>query len=347
MKKRGKGIAGCMYSLTVMNAPNPCSAYVQMREDGSVNVQTGACDIGQGSNTALGMMVAEALSVPFEKVNVYSADTAATPYDFGTLSSRVTYTGGRAVLAACDQVRDILFQAAAGELHTRVDRLYLEEGMIKDKYDSHKQLPVAAAAAISQFVRRKLPMGMGEFYPFNIPVDSDGHGEPSDSYYYHATVAEVEVGTETGEVEVKKLYTAVDCGKAINPLIVEGQVEGGAVQAMGWALREDMYPYATGSEAESEDFNPDFRPLNLSDYAIATTLDVPEIVGDYVETHEGEGPYGAKAAGEICANTAAPAIVNAIHDAVGIWITDLPATPDKVLRMLQEQERETGGACHG
>lgn len=346
MKKFGKGIAGCMYSLSVMNAPNPCSAYVQMREDGSVSVQTGACDIGQGSNTALGMMVAEALSVPLEKVHVYSADTASTPYDFGTLSSRLTYTGGRAVLAACDQVKQVLFEAAAGELRTRPDRLVIENGMIRDKYDCLKQLPVAAAAAISQFVRRKLPMGMGEYYPFNVPVDANCHGEPSDTYYYHGTVAEVEVDTDTGVIEVKKLYTAVDCGKAINPLIVEGQIEGGAIQAMGWALREDMYPYGTGVEGESEDFDPNFRPLNLSDYAIATALDVPEIKGAYVESHDGEGPYGAKAAGEICANTAAPAIVNAIHNAVDIWITELPATPDKVLRLLREQSAKMGGACN-
>ena len=138
MKVQGRGLAGCVYSLTVMNAPNPCSAHVQMREDGSVNIQTGACDIGQGSDTVLAMMAAEALSVPVEKVNVYSADTAATPYDFGTLSSRVTYTGGRAVLAACDQVRDILFEAAAKQLKTRSDRLFLSNGFIVDKYDSDK-----------------------------------------------------------------------------------------------------------------------------------------------------------------------------------------------------------------
>jgi CO/xanthine dehydrogenase Mo-binding subunit len=327
-----------MYSLSVMNAPNPCSAYVQMREDGSVNIQTGACDIGQGSDTALAMIAAEALSVPFEKVNVYSADTATTPYDFGTLSSRLTYTGGNAVLAACEQVKEILLTAAAKELRTKTNRLIIRGGMILDRYDSQKVLPVGAAAAISQFVHRKLPIGMGEFYPFNIPVDGDGHGEPADSFYYHATVADVAVDIDTGIVEVKKLYTSVDCGKAINPLVVEGQIEGGAVQAMGWALREDMYPYGTGNSGESEAFNPDFRPLNLSDYPIATTLDAPEIVSEYVETHDGEGPYGAKAAGEICANTAAPAIVNAIHDAVGIWITELPATPEKVLRLLKEKE---------
>lgn len=342
MIKTGRGIAGCIYSLTVMNAPNPCSACVIMREDGSVNVQTGACDIGQGSNTVLGMMVAETFTIPFENVTIFSADTAATPYDFGTLSSRLTYTGGRAVLAACEQVKDVLKDSAAKQLQTRADRLFFQNGMIMDKYDSNKVLPVSAAAAIAQFVHRKLPMGMGEFYPFNIPVDDKGHGEPSDSYYYHATVAEVEVDTETGVVEVKKLYAAVDCGKAINPLMVEGQIEGGAMQGLGWILREDMYPYGTGAEAEPDEFNPDFRPLGLSDYAPATTMDTPEIISAFVESHDGDGPYGAKAAGEICANTAAPAIANAIHDAVKIWIMDLPATPEKVLRLIQERDREGG-----
>ena len=337
MKKQGRGIAGCMYSLTVMNAPNPCSAYVQMREDGSVNVQTGCCDIGQGSTTVLSMMVAESLTVPIEKVSIYSADTSATPYDFGTLSSRVTYTGGRAILAACDQVKEILKEAAAKQLNTRTDRLSFESGMIVDRYDSNKKLPVAAAAAISQFAHRKLPMGMGEFYPFNIPVNAEGQGEPSDSYYFHATAVDVEVDTETGLVEVKDLYTAVDCGKALNPMIVEGQLEGGAMQAVGWALREDMYPYGTGAKEEGADFDPNYRPVNVSDYAIATTLDTPRIHGAIVETHEGEGPFGAKAAGEICANSAAPAIINAIHDAVGIWVSDLPATPEKVLKLLREQ----------
>ena len=343
MIKKGRGLAICMYSLTVMNAPNPCSAYIVMRDDGSINVQIGTVDIGQGSDTALAMMVAEYMSVPFEQVNIYSADTAATPYDFGTLSSRLTFTGGRAVLAACEQVMDVLKQAAAKELGTRVDRLYVEGGFIKDKYDDHKMLPIAAAAAISQYVHRKLPMGMGEYYPYNVPVDADGHGEPSETFYYHGTVADVEVDTETGVVDVKKLYTAVDCGRAINPNVVIGQVEGGAMQAVGWALREDMYPYGTGVSGEYEGFDPDFRPLNLSDYPIATTMDTPEIDAAFVETYDSEGPFGAKAAGEVAANTAAPAIIDAIHDAVGIWVTDLPAIPDKVLRLIRDAVPERHG----
>ena len=347
MIKTGHGIAGCMYSLTVPNGPNPCAAHVQMREDGSVNIQTGACDIGQGSNTALCMMAAEFLGVPLENVSIYQADTAATPYDFGTLSSRLTYTAGRAVLAACEQVRDVLFECAAKELRTRENRLYLEDGFIIDRYDTNKRLPIAAAAAISQFGHRKLPMGAANFYPFNVPIDGEGQGEPSDALYYHATAAEVEIDTETGVVDVKKLYAAVDCGFAINPMVVSGQQDGGALQGMGFGLREDMYPYSACAEGLPEDFDPDYRTLNYSDYAIATTIDAPdELIGTYIETHEPEGPFGAKAAGEICQNSTAPAIMSAIHDAVGIWITDLPATPEKILKKLKEKkEKEERGVA--
>lgn len=339
MKKRGRGIAGSMYSLTVMNAPNPCSAHVQMREDGSVNVQTGATDIGQGSNTVLGMMVAEFFTIPFENVNIYSADTSATPYDFGTLSSRVTFTGGRAVLKACEQVRDILFEAAAKEMRTLPDRLYLADGLINDKYDSHKKLPVFAAASISQFVHRKLPMGMGEFYPFNVPVNGEGKGHPVDTYYYHSTVAEIEVDTETGVVDVLNMYVAVDCGAALNPSAVHGQNEGGALQACGWALTEDVYPYMTSVDGVSEEFRPQYKANDISNYAIATTMDTPNIESAYVDNIDPEGPYGAKAVGEICANSGAPAIINAIHNAVGIWVVDLPATPEKVLKLIKEKEQ--------
>jgi len=311
---------------------------MQMRQDGSVNVQIGFRDIGQGFDTTVAMIVAEALGIPVETVYVYSGDTSVTPYDFGTLSSRGTFAGGRAVLDACDQIKTLLCNAAAYELKTRADRLSLVDGMVVDKYDQLKKLPIADAARISQNVLNRLPMGMGQFYPFNVPVAGDGIGEPSDSYYYHATVAEVEVDTETGVVEVKKLYAAVDCGKAINPMAVEGQVEGGAMQGLGLALREDMYPYGTGADGESEEFDPGFRPLSLTDYPIVTSMDTPEIISAFVEAQDGEGPFGAKAAGEICANTAAPAIINAIHDAVGIWITDLPATPDKVLRQMRNRK---------
>ena len=342
MIRKGRGIAGCMYSLSCPCLPNPCTANVLMREDGSLNIQMGIVDIGQGAQTALCMMAAEFFTIPVEKVRIYTADTHATPYDFGTLSSRLPFVGGRALLNACQQVMDVLKSAAAMQLHTLPERLYCEGGFLKDKYDPAKMLPIQAAAAISQFVCRKMPMGQGEYYPFNVPADENGCGEPSVSYYYHASVADVEVDDETGVVTVKEIWSAVDCGKAINPSAVVGQCDGGTLQGIGWALGEDMYPYCTHNDGPAPEFDPDFRPRNLSDYPLPTTMDAPEIHSMFVESHDGEGPYGAKAAGEICANTAAPAIVNAIHDAVGVWITELPATPDKVLRAIREKQEKEG-----
>jgi CO/xanthine dehydrogenase Mo-binding subunit len=161
-------------------------------------------------------------------------------------------------------------------------------------------------------------------------------GEPIASFNYHATVAEVEVDTETGVVEVRKLYPTVDCGKAISPLLVEGQVEGGALQGIGWALREDAHPGISPVGRPSE-FNPAFEPKDLANYPIATSMDMPEIHASFVEVPEKNGPYGAKAAGEISAMTAAPAILNAIYDAVGVRMFEVPASPDKVLKALQNK----------
>lgn len=344
MKRKGRGIGSCFYSLSVPNAPNPCGADVIMRDDGSINVSMGTVDIGQGSQTVIAAMVAEYFTIPIEQIRVYVADTANTNYDFGTLASRLTFTAGRAVLDACEKLMAILKDAAAKQLHTIPGRLYVEDGFIKDKYDPHKMLPVAAAAAISQFVFRVLPQAQGSYYPVNIPIDENGQGEPSVSYNYHVSVADVEVDDETGVVTVENIWSVVDCGTAINPNAVEGQCDGGTLMGIGGALRETMYPYLMGSEGPTEDFNPDIRPRNLSDYPIGTTLDAKNIHSYFVESPDPEGPYGAKAAGEVCTNTAGPAIIDAIHQAVGVWITDLPATPERVLAaILEKKEKEANG----
>ena len=338
MKKRGWGVATVIYSQTITNAPNPCSANIQMKEDGSVVVQTGACDLGQGSTTVIGQMTAEALGIPFEHVTVHTADTETTPFDTGSVSSRLTFVAGRAVLAACEEVKEVLFKTAARKLRVKTERLAIENGKIYYIYDPEKFMTIADAALEAHFVDRKLPMGKGEYYPHNIPADEFGQGEPSDTYYYHGTIAEVEVDTETGIVDVLKMYACVDCGQAINPMFVEGQVQGGAIQAMGWALREDTYPLCTQVEGHHPEFNPDFRPDNFADYAIATAKDIPEIYASFVQKIEPAGPFGAKAAGEITANSGAPAIINAIYNAVGVRIFDLPATPEKVLKALKQKD---------
>lgn len=338
MIKKGRGTACGIYPITVNNAPNPCSANVLMREDGSLNIQMGIVDMGQGAQTALSMIAAEYFSIPVEKVQIYTADTHTTPYDFGSISSRITMAGGRALLAACEELLNVIRTACSKKLGTEPSNLVCRNAMLVDETDPSKKMPLAAAAGFTQYACRMMPIGQGVYYPFNIPTDEYGQGEPSVAYHYHASLAEVEVDDETGVVTVKDIWNVIDCGKAINPEAVKGQCDGGTLQGTAWAMGEDMYPYLTSNNGPTAEFNPDFRPRNLSDYPIPTAMDAPRIHSDYVECPDIEGPFGAKGAGEVCANTAAPAIINAIHDAVGIWITELPATPEKVLRALNEKE---------
>lgn len=335
-RKKGRGVAAGLYSSTVPAAPNPYSLNMQMREDGSVVVQAGGCDIGQGSNTVIATVTAEALGVDVEKVTVYSADTGTCPYDFGTVSSRQTFAGGNAVLAAAEQVKSVLFESASKKLQVPPNRLVLRPGVIEDKDDPQKSMSIAEASTLSHFVFRQLPTGSSTFYPKNKPPDHNMQGEPIACLYYNAVAAEVAVDPETGVVEVQKLYSVVDAGKAISPMLVEGQVEGGAMQAVGWALREDSHP-GLATVGEVSTFEPDFAPADLSNYPIATSMDLPELHAAYVEVPERDGPYGAKAVGEIGALTPTPAILNAIHDAIGVRLFELPASPEKVLRALNSK----------
>ncbi len=344
-KKKGKGVAGAIYSMTPPGFPNPCAVNLQMREDGTVVVQIGVVDMGQGSTTVITQMTAEALAVPYEHVTVYTADTGTTPYDFGTVSSRGTFVGGKALLKAAAQVKEVLFEAAAMALGAHADNLTLEPGFVRDIYDPERRMPIGDAARFAHFRLKKLPIGTAYFYPKSTAAGENMQGDSIAAFYYHATVAEVEVDTETGVAEVTKLYAAVDCGKAINPAAVEGQVHGGALQAVGWALREDGHPGLIDASGPPENYNPDFMPVDLESYAIATSMDLPEMHGTYVEVPDPEGPFGAKAAGEICANSGAPAVFNAIYDAVGVRLFDMPASPEKILWALQQKaQAETASA---
>jgi CO/xanthine dehydrogenase Mo-binding subunit len=226
-------------------------------------------------------------------------------------------------------------------LGAHVDNLVLEDGFVVDKYDPDRRIPVGGAARTAHFGLKKLAIGSAFFYPKSMAPGENSQGDSIAAFYYHATAAEVEVDTETGVTEVTKLYAAVDCGKAINPSAVEGQVHGGSLQAIGWALREDGHPGLVNSSRPPTDYNPDFMPVDLESYAIATSMDMPEMHGSYVEVPDPEGPWGAKAAGEICANSGAPAVFNAIYDAVGVRLFDMPATPEKVLWALRDKAAGT------
>lgn len=336
LRKPGWGIGATYYSATVPAAPNPYSVNMQMREDGSVVVQAGGCDIGQGSNTIIATFTAEALGIEVSRVTVYSADTGTTPYDFGTVSSRQTFAGGNAVLMACAQIKKVLIDAASKKLEIPAERLVVEAGFVHDKDDPAKGLPIAAAAEIAMFVFRQMPTGSATYYPNNAFPDHNMQGNAIATLSYHATIAQVAVDTETGVVDVLKLFPTVDCGRAINPMMVEGQLEGGALQSIAWATREDAFPGISPIGRPSE-FNPAFEPKDLANYPIATSMDMPEIHASFVEVPEKNGPYGAKAAGEIAAMTGAPAVLNAIYDAIGVRILELPASPEKLLHAIESR----------
>ncbi len=326
-KKRGKGISAVWYSTGMSGGGDPSQVVVKMRPDGSVDVLIGSVDIGQGARTVIRQIAAQELGVPLEKVNVTAVDSDTSPLDTGTFASRVTHQTGNATIQAAREARQVLFEVAAGQLGVTVEQLEAKDDKIVVRDFPEQAIPIADVASQATWNDRRIIAGRGAFgWPVAQVDPETGEGEPLHNMAYGATVAEVEVDTETGWVKVLKLASAYDCGKAINPMLVEGQIDGGAAGGLGSALMEELHPYYP---------TLDHYPTGFFSYMIPTAKDLPELEAVVVEMGSRTGPYGAKGIGEMTANTQAPAIINAIHDAVGIWITDLPATPEKVLRALE------------
>ena len=326
-KKRGTGMAAVWYSTGMSGGGDPSQVMIKMRPDGSVDVLIGSVDIGQGARTIVRQIAAQELGVPIEKVNVTAVDSDSSPLDTGTFASRVTHQTGNATILAAREARQVLFEVAGAQLGVAPDKLLAENDRIVVRDAPEQAIPIADVAGQATWVDRKIIAGRGAYGWPVAEVDPDtGEGEPLHNMAYGATVAEVEVDTDTGEVKVLKLASAYDCGKAINPLLVEGQIDGGAAGGLGSALMEELHPYYP---------TLDHHPTGFFSYMIPTAKDLPELDSVVVEMGSRTGPYGAKGIGEMTANSQAPAIINAIHDAVGVWITDLPATSEKVLRALQ------------
>jgi CO/xanthine dehydrogenase Mo-binding subunit len=325
--KRGKGISAVWYSTGMSGGGDPSQVVLKMRPDGSVDVLIGSVDIGQGARTIVRQIAAQEMGVPLEKVNVTAVDSDTSPLDTGTFASRVTHQTGNATILAAREARQVLFEVAAGQLGVKPEQLEAKDDKIVVRDFPEQAIPIADIAGRATWDERKIIAGRGAFGWPVAAVDPDtGQGEPLHTMAYGATVAEVEVDDETGWVKVLKLASAYDCGKAINPMLVEGQIDGGAAGGLGSALMEELHPYYP---------TLDHHPTGFFSYMIPTAKDLPELDAVVVEMGSRTGPYGAKGIGEMTANTQAPAIINAIHDAVGVWITDLPATPEKVLRALE------------
>jgi CO/xanthine dehydrogenase Mo-binding subunit len=329
MKKRGLGIAAACYPTGVAGGGDLSQALVKVQPDGTVDLIIGAVDVGQGSTTVLAQMAAEELGIRYEQVHVVNQDTDANPISFGTFASRVTFFDGNAVVAAAKEAKSILFELAAKDLKASPENLEVMEGMIFIREDPENSVSMADVARKAIFGSGKPIVGQGYYTrPQSRPDPETGSVNSFSTMAWAATMAEVEVDTETGEVKVLKLVSSYDIGKAINPLLVEGQIEGGIVMGIGDALMEHLYPYYPSLE---------WQPETFGDYVIPTAVDVPELEQEVLECPSTNGPYGAKGFGEMTANLPSPAIVNAIYDAVGVWIDDLPATPERVLRALEKK----------
>ncbi len=329
MKKRGIGIATIHYPTGLSGGGDPSQAVITIKHDGTVNVLVGSVDIGQGCKTVFAQIAAEELGVPMENIVVRNDDTDACPMCMGTFASRVTHMAGNAVMLAAREARQALFEVAAEELGTPPEELAIEEGKVVVMDRPEQAIPIADLAARAYWAKGKIIAGRGSYSRPGVVIDPDtGAGDLCAGLTYATTLAEVEVDTETGVVDVLRLISAYDVGSAINPMMCEGQIEGGTAMGLGQAIMEDLHPYY-----------PDIRhqPKSFGDYMIPTAKDISNIDAIVVEMPLKTGPYGAKGIGETTANSQPAAIVNAIHNAIGVWITDLPATPEKVLKALEEQ----------
>jgi CO/xanthine dehydrogenase Mo-binding subunit len=329
MKKRGIGIAIGEYPTGMSGGGDSSQAIVKVRPDGTADLIIGSCDIGQGVKTVLAQMAAEELGISYEQINVINDDTDTTPLCFGTFATRVTFVAGNATVMAAREAKQILFEIAANDLEAAPEDLEASGGSIFVKGAPDRSVSVAATANKGIFGGRKLIVGRGHYMREPSAPDPDtGATDPFATLAWAGVLAEVEVDTETGEVEITRLVTVYDVGKAINPTLTEGQIHGGAGMAIGASLMEQHYSFYPSM---------DYRPATLGEYIIPTTMDVPDIEAHIYECASTEGPYGAKGIGEMTANTPAPAIVNAIHDAIGVWIYENPITPERILRALEMQ----------
>ncbi|TWG67374.1 molybdopterin-dependent oxidoreductase [Aminobacter sp. J44] len=314
--KRGVGIASCWYGCGNTGIPNPSTMKMGVTADGRVVLHQGAVDIGQGSNTVIVQIAAEALGMPLEKFRFVYGDTALTPDAGKTSGSRQTYVSGKAAELSARSLREkiLRFANVSGEARLSLEggKLTVGEGEASRTIDL-SQLPVDE----NGFVFRAFE----SYDPPTVPLDANGQGKPYAVYGWGAQMAELEVDLALGTVRLIKITAAHDVGRAINPLLAEGQVEGGIAQGIGLALMEEYVPG---------------RTENLHDYLIPTIGDVPPIETILIEVPDAEGPYGAKGLGEHVLIPTAPAIVNAIRHACGAKITKVPATPDRVLAAFRQ-----------
>jgi len=336
--RRGVGYAcGNKNSL----APTIANAYVRVNGDETVDVYTAALELGQGGHTAMLQIAAEEFKLPVEKIKLITGDTRVVPFDHGAFSSRQTFNTGNAIRLACIDAKQQLFESAAKLMEARAEDLDTGEGKIFVKGNPEKSIRISQL--FMPALGGMLPIHGKEFFgrgtwvqeadllspETGLIMGANPIGRPVAFYIFNCHAVEIEVNIETGEIRILKYISANDVGKAINPDIVHRQAEGGAVMGIGSALYEELV-FDNGNP-----INP-----NFSDYKIPTAKETPYIK-DFesiiVEAYHKDGPYGAKGVGEAVMIPTAAAISNALYDAIGIRIPDIPLTPERVWRAIKEK----------
>jgi len=295
---------------------------VQIKVDrGGVTAYCGAMDIGQGSDSVLAAIVAEELGLQPRDVRLVTADTDTTPIDLGSYSSRVTFMAGNAALQAARKMRDMLVEAVAAKMGREADAVTVSAGRIGDF--SFEEASILAEARFGTLT------SAGSYTPPKIagPYKGSGVG-PSPAYSYSACVVDLDADPRTGIVHLNKVWIAHDVGRAINPLLVEGQVEGSVYMGLGEALMEEQV-FRKGLH----------KWPSMLEYKSPTFMDMPEVETFIVETVDPEGPYGAKEAGQGPLLPVIPAVSSAVFDALGVWIDEVPVTPEKIVEALRRKEK--------
>jgi CO/xanthine dehydrogenase Mo-binding subunit len=315
VRRRGVGLAGMWYGCGNTALPNPSTIKVGLRRDGRVALYQGAVDMGQGPNTVITQICADALGVEMGWIDTLDADTDTTPDAGKSSASRQTFVSGNATLLAATALRRRLLALAGAS-----DEGYLELDGSRLVVHDRGEATAVELSGLAADGEGLVAVEEATYDPPTTTLDADGQGEPYAQFGYGAHLVELDVDIELGTVHLRRVTAAHDVGRAVNPTLIEGQIEGGVAQGIGMALMEEYIPG---------------RNENLHDYLIPTIGDVPEVVSILVESGDPVGPYGAKGIGEHALIPTAPAILNAIRDAIGAPIRRLPATPDRVLAAIE------------
>ena len=323
--KRGRGMAGGWYGIARTAAVDRAATWVEIDDGGTVKVATGVTEIGEGILTVLAQIVAEEIGVRPEDVVIADNDTARVPEAAHAGATRQTYMIGNSVAIACREAKGRFVAAVADMWKVEPEQISTGNGYI---WAAETNYRVSMAEAVEQVKKRGVvAVGSASFTAQHTGLSpEDGSGTPWQAYVFGCQVAEVEVDTSTGEVQVLGVWAAHDVGRAVNPRGVEGQIEGGIVQALGQGLMED-YRLAQGRTT-----TPSFAK-----YILPTSLDVPHVTSVIVEDHDPIGPLGVKGIGEPAMVPTIPAVMNAIYDAIGVRVTSLPATPERILEALAKK----------